>query len=186
MEIQATTSKQAPGIFPFRRLLRIATALGALVLLFLLLWKLYDIYQLSAEKMYEQSYVPYQIAAGKTSTDSLTIIELYYNEGDHKEVIRQSKNLLSVLDRERLLIGISYLQVEEYLPAISWLNRLAEQDGNPYQQHAQFYLTLTHLKNRDYDRAIELMQLIVDNPRHLYQKRFTQDDVSDVGLLKWK
>ena len=181
----AIPDKPRKGLTP-GRLLRIVTALGALALLIFLIVKIYGVYQLSTEKIYQESYVPYKLSiANITDTSTFTIIELYYAEKDYKEVVRQSRNLLSVLDRERLLIGLSYLQQDEYLRAISWLTRLADLDNNPYQQPAQFYLALTHLKNKDYDRAIELMQSIRDNENHVYKDRFTAQMIADVRLLKW-
>lgn len=187
MEAQATIKNNYVPRITFRRILRVVTALGALALLLLIVVKVYNIYQLSTEKIYTESYVPYKLSiADITDTSTFTTIELYYADKDYDEVIRQSKNLLSVLDRERLLIGIAYLQKDEYLKAISWLNRLAEVKQNPYQQDAQFYLTLTHLKNKDYDRTIELMQNILDDPNHVYYSRFKPEMIKDIGLLKWK
>ena len=180
--------KHTPArLFTLGRLLRIVTALVALGVLAFLVFKAYNIYRLSTEKIYQESYVPYKLSiANITDTSTFTTIELFYAAKDYDEVVRQSKNLLSVLDRERLLIGIAYLQKEEYLRAISWLRRLAELDSNPYQQPAQFYLTLTHLKNKDYDRTIELMQSIMNDEDHIYKDRFTPEMVADVQLLKWK
>ena len=185
-EVQPTIqSSPRRGLSP-GRLLRVVTALGALALLFFLASKVYHMYQLSTEEIYEESYVPYKLSiANITDTSTFTTIELFYAEKNYKEVVRQSRNLLSVLDRERLLIGISYLQQDEYLRAISWLTRLAELENNPYQQPAQFYLALTHLKNGDYDRAIEWMQSIMENESHVYKDRFTPQMVADVRLLKW-
>lgn len=185
-EVQPTIHSKQGGGPSKGRLLRLITALGALALLVFIIVKVYHAYQLSADKIYAESYVPYKLSISDiTDTSTFTTIELYYAEKDYKEVVRQSRNLLSVLDRERLLIGISYLQQEEYLRAISWLTRLAELENNPYQQPAQFYLALTHLKNDDYDRAIEMMQYIIENENHIYKDRFTPQMVADVRLLKW-
>jgi len=183
---QPTIQNKSRRVITTGRLLRIVTALGALALLVFLITKIYSVYQLSTDKIYEESYVPYKLSiANITDTSTFTTIELYYAEKDYKEVVRQSRNLLSVLDRERLLIGVSYLQQDEYLRAISWLTRLAELENNPYQQPAQYYLALTHLKNKDYDRAIDLMQDIIENENHIYKDRFTTKMISDVRLLKW-
>ena len=185
-EVQPTIQNKPRSGLTVGRLLRLVTALGALALLVFIVVKVYHAYQLSAETIYAESYVPYKLSiADITDTSTFTTIELFYAEKDYKEVVRQSRNLLSVLDRERLLIGISYLQQDEYLRAISWLTRLADLENNPYQQPAQFYLALTHLKNGDYDRAIELMQYIIENETHVYRDRFTPQMVADVRLLKW-
>ena len=187
MNVPALTNKNLLKPVSFKRALRIATAVGALVLLLLLIYRIYNIYQLSVQKIYQESYVPYRIAQGPVAdTTMFTTIEMYYAEGKFNEVVKLSKGLLSVTDRERLLIGISYLQKEEYLPAISWLKRLADVENTPYQQVAEYYLTLTHLQNEDFDRTIELMQHITEDNSHPYQKRFTPKMIKEVQLLKWK
>lgn len=174
------------GLSP-KKLLRVAIAVGASLLLLFLIWRIYNIYQLSVQKIYKQSYMPYKIAPGRVAdTTAFTTIELYFAEQNYNEVIKQSKGLLSVTDRERLLIGIAYLQKKEYLPAISWLKRIAEVKGTPYQQVAEYYLTLTHLLNEDHDRTIELMQNISGDKLHPYKKQFTQEMIRQVQLLKWK
>lgn len=185
-EIQPTIQNKPRRAPSLGRVLRWLTALCALAVLVFIVVKVYHAYQLSADKIYAESYVPYKLSiADITDTSTFTTIELFYAEKDYKEVMRQSRNLLSVLDRERLLIGISYLHQEEYLRAISWLTRLAELENNPYQQPAQFYLALTHLKNGDYDRAIEWMQYIIESESHVYKNRFTPQMIADVRLLKW-
>lgn len=187
MNVQTISNNDAVKATSLKRVLRVTTAVGATVLLFMLLWRIYHIYQLSVDNIYQQSYVPYKIAKGPIAdTTMFTTIELFFAESDFKEVTRLSKGLLSVTDRERLLIGIAYLQKEEYLPAISWLKRLADVKGTPYQEAAEFYLTLTHLRNEDYDRTIELMQQITNDKSHPYRQQFTQRMIKEVGLLKWK
>lgn len=187
MEVQTAINKPYLNGVPPKRLLRIGIAVGATFLLLFIIWRVYSIYQLSVQKIYKESYVPYRIASGRVAdTSTFTTIELYFAEENYNEVVKQSKGLLSVTDRERLLIGIAYLQKEEYLPAISWLKRLAELKGTPYQQVAEYYLTLTHLQNEDYDRTIELMQLISGDATHPYHKRFTAEMIRQVQLLKWK
>lgn len=187
MNVPAATNNRVFKTVSFKRVLRVATALGALVLLVLLIYRVYDIYQLSVQQIYRESYEPYKMAQGPVAdTSNFTTIELYYAENKFDDVVKLSKGLLSVTDRERLLIGISFLQKEEYLPAISWLKRLADVENTPYQQVAEYYLTLTHLQNEDYDRTIELMQQIVSDRQHPYHQRFTPEMIREVQLLKWK
>ena len=187
MNVPAITNNKMFKPLSAKRLLRVGTAVGALVLLVLLIYRVYNIYQLSVQQIYDESYVPYKIAQGPVAdTSTFTTIELYFAEGKFDDVVKLSKGLLSVTDRERLLIGIAYLQKGEYLPAISWLKRLADVENTPYQQVAEYYLTLTHLQNEDHDRTIELMQHIAGDSRHPYQNKFTPKMIREVQLLKWK
>ena len=93
---------------------------------------------------------------------------------------------MTLLDQERLLIGLAYLEQGEYLHAIAWFNPITADSENKYQPTAEFYLTLTHLINGDYDRCLELMQRIVVNPSHPYHNRFSKTMIQQVRLLKWQ
>jgi hypothetical protein len=164
--------------------LRILTAVAAFVLLVWLVWKVYHIYQLSTDKIYSQSYIPFEFTV--EAENEATPIELSYAAKDYKDVIRKSKKVFSVTEQERLLIGLSYLESGEYLRAISWLNRLTIVDNPPLKQTAEYYLTLAYLKNEDFDSAIVQMQRIINNPAHLYHRQFTPEMIKELRLIKWK
>ena len=184
VEVQPTSKHTtAPGV-SLQRWLRVLTALAAIVLLVWLVWKVYHIYQLSTDKIFDQTYMPYQLAAGEMSL--ITPIEQAYTSKNYKDAIRESKTVFSVSERERLLIGLSYMETGEYLRAISWLKRLTISSEAPLRQTAEYYLTLCYLKNDDYDNAIVQMKEILNNPSHLYHRQFRPEMIKELRLIKWK
>jgi tetratricopeptide (TPR) repeat protein len=178
------TSVHNPKFVAIKRWVRIITAVTAVALLLLIVWEVYQVYQLSTEKMFTESYTPYKLESN--AIDSLTTIEQYYKAEAYKDVIRESKKVFSVNDKEKLLVGLSYFETAQYLPAISWLKRLLSPGDNPYRQTAEYYLTLAHLKNEDYDRAMELMEVMIKNANHPYHQKFTTQMIKDLRLIKWK
>ena len=177
------TSVHNPKLTTLKRWVRVITAVTATALLVLIVWEVYQVYQLSTDKMFAESYMPYQMES--SVTDSLTSIEYHFQSKAYKEVIKESKRVFSVNDKEKLLVGLSYFETKQYLPAISWLKRLITSD-NPYRQTAEYYLALAHLKNEDYDRAMELMEVMIKDNKHPYHDKFTNQMIKDLRLIKWK
>ena len=81
-----------------------------------------------------------------------------------------------------MLIGLSYLQTNHPIQAVGFLQPLAL-SANDYRQDAEFYLALSHLKNKAYGKALPLMEKIRANPSHLYHEQLTADVVEKVKKL---
>ena len=172
---------------PLSRLkrLRIALAVIATIVLFFIFWQGYTFYQLSPDKIYNSIYPPY-IVIKNDSAGSAKSIEDYYAESNYVAATLQSKKQKQFTDKERLLIGLSYLLREDYSKAIKWLEPAANNFKSPYRQQSEFYLALTYLKNEDYDHCIEKMRQMTYNPSHLYYNRIPKNVIEDIKMLKWK
>ncbi|MBD0333059.1 MAG: tetratricopeptide repeat protein, partial [Chitinophagaceae bacterium] len=99
-------------------------------------------------------------------------------------VVQFSKNKI-LTDEDKLLIGISYLQLNNLSSAISVLAPITVRENN-FKQDAEYYLALAYLKNEDYDKALDLMQAIKSNPQHVYHQKFSDKFIRKVRMLKWK
>lgn len=167
--------------------MRITTAVFAVLVLLLLFWKGYALYQLSPDELFEKMYIPFEPA--KTSNTRPVAkhgIEQYYTAGNYVAATMQSKKQQQLTEREKLLTGLAYLHRQDYSKAIKWLEPASNNFKSPYRQTAQFYLALTYLKNEDYDRSIETMEQIAYTPTHPYHNRISKGIIRDVKMLKWR
>jgi tetratricopeptide (TPR) repeat protein len=162
---------------------RLATAVLAVVVLLFLLQKGYHLYQLSADKLFNQLYVP--IGLGATPPESNSI-EYYYKTGNFVAVTLKSNRQPQFSHREQLLAGLAYLHRGDYLKAIKWLEPAANNFKSPYRRYAEFYLALTYLKNEDYDNSITWLERIEHTPGHPFANRISARTVRDIKMLKWK
>jgi tetratricopeptide (TPR) repeat protein len=162
---------------------RLVTAVLAVVVLLFLLWKGYYLYQLSADKLFSQMYVP--LSLGTTPPESNSI-EYYYRTGNFVAVTLKSKRQPQFSHREQLLAGLAYLHREDYLKAIKWLEPAANNFKSPYRRYAEFYLALTYLKNEDYDNSITWLERIEHTPGHPFASRIPAHMIQDIKMLKWK
>jgi tetratricopeptide (TPR) repeat protein len=184
---KAKRYRPKPAYLPPVRKLRITTAVFAFLLLFLLIWKGYSLYQLVPDDVYKKMYVP--LTTGNVSGAISPVkygIEQYYTAGNYVAVTLQSKKQPQLSEKEKLLTGLAYLYRDDYAKAIKWLEPAANNFKSPYRQQAEFYLALAYLKNEDYDRSIEKMEHIAHTPTHPYHNRVTKSLVRDVKMLKWR
>ena len=58
--------------------------------------------------------------------------------------------------------------------------------SSDFKQDAKFYLSLSYLKEKNYDKAADLMEKIASEPAHLYRQQITTDVLKDVEGLRRK
>jgi hypothetical protein len=186
---QHAVTSNTHRIVPFRtRMLRITLAVAASVLIIVLGAGAHYVYQLSPDTLYNETYIPYSLS-GTRSAESAQVssIESAYQQKDYKSVIAyaQGKNLTGA---QRLLTSLAYLQLNQAPAAIEQLNALLQTSptGSSLRQDAEYYLALAYLKNKQYDKALPLMQAIHQNTDHPYHDQFTSRTIREVQLLQWK
>jgi hypothetical protein len=173
-------------VISIRRRVRLLTAVAASILLLAAGIAGYQFYQLSPDKVYEQSYVSYQPSVTRgANEENISAIERAYSENDFSKVITASKKVRSLSTEDAFLVGLAYLQMDNALAAIKWLQPLSH-GQNILKQDAEFYLALAYIKDADYDLALELMQNIKSDPHHPYHQQFSSKSINEVKMLRWK
>ncbi len=168
-----------------KKILRYGMAIVAVICLIVAVVKTYQFLQLSADNLYNEVFVNYQLLlTDNNSTTDTVRIESLYREKNFEAVIRESKKPRLPDDKNFLLIGISYLHTNDPFNAIAAFRQI-KHSGN-YFQEAQYYLSLAYLKNNDYDQALGLMQQIKNNKSHIYNQHFSSSFLSRIRMLKWK
>jgi len=171
-----------------RRNVRYTVAGIAIVLLIFIFVEGYKFYTLSPEKLYAESYTPYELTTIHDGNDSASAIEKAYKEKNYKEVI--NLNRLSVLSiNDIFLTGMAFLETKDYSRAVrSFQVVITDIKDNKImlKNVAEYYLALAYLQDRDYDQAIELMSAIHDNSSHAYSKKFSRKYINRVKRLKWR
>lgn len=183
---QYSPARQKGRVVSFRRVVRYTMAVAASILLIFIAVQGYRFYNLTPEGLYEDSFIAYNLSPARGDEPEFTDLEKAYSEEQYSTVVRMAKEKNRVLSpREMFVAGLSSLRLNDASAAIPWFRRLNEQ-ANTFQPDAGFYLSLAYLKDKDYDRALTLLQKIRSNPRHPYQERITQRMINDIKMLKWK
>jgi len=157
-------------------------AVAASILVLFIGVRIYMAAQLSPEKLYNQAFVDFNASDTRSVNSSLSEIEKHYQQKDYNGVTNAVRTI-RLDSKDSLLLGLAYLQSERTNQAISIFQNLAS-SANDFQQDGEFYLSLSYLKNRAYEKALPLMQKIEANPAHLYHQQFTNDFTEKVKDLK--
>lgn len=166
------------------RTVRIAMAVAASLFVLFAGIKGLQVYQLSAGKIYAQTFIDFPVSTTRSATTSIPDIEKAYSNKDYQEVIRLSK-APAISTKDRLIAGIAYLQLQESNSAILVFQQL-QKAPDAYQQDIEFYLAMAYVQAKKYKAALPLLRSISQNPQHLYHQQVTTKTVSDVEWLQHK
>jgi tetratricopeptide (TPR) repeat protein len=186
------TELQTPvrTISPVRRIVRYTIAVAASVLLVALGITGYNFYQLSPDKVFTENYSFYEVSNTRGSGSTITEAEKAYQEKNYKEVISIHDQGSEAGQLTEFLAGVSALELDNNSKAITCFKEVMEtnrQTNNKMlEDEAEYYLSLSYIRNRDYDFALELMKKIQDDPGHLYNEKITGKLIRQVKLLKWR
>lgn len=168
------------------KMLRTGTSIVAFLILAFISWKVYSFYNLSPEKIYRQVMISYpkSIIIKKSLIGAGSIKESFVRK-DYNEVVLLQKSAETLTNLDSLLIGISYLQMDEPANAVKWLQPVANNKFGMYQD-GEFYLSLAYLMNKDYDPSIDMMQRIYADSSHLYHQDLSIKTIKEVEMVKWR
>lgn len=168
-------------VVSFGKTLRYTLAIAASVAVLLIGVKFYQAAQLSPDRLYNESFVDFNVSSSRGVEGRLSPIENLYGQKKYEAVLSAVRSLNGNA-KDSLLIGLSYLQTNRPGQAIGFLQNLSS-SANDYQPDAEFYLALSYLKNKAYGKAAPLMEKIRANPSHLYHEQLSDDVVAKVKKL---
>lgn len=183
---------QAPvkTISPVRRIARYTLAVAAGVLLVVLGITGYNFYQLSADKIFTGNYSYYELSNTRGAGTEATTAEKAYAEKRYADVIKIYDSGNEAGQQTAFIAGVSALELDNSTRAIACFKEviaLNRQAGEKLlEDEAEYYLSLSYIRNGDYDYALELMKKIQEDPGHLYREKITDKLIRQVKLLKWR
>lgn len=181
-EWESMEHNKGSKVISMRKFLRPAlTAAACLILLAAGIFG-YQLYQLSPEKVYNESFVGYTVSATRGNAGLQTTIATAYQQKDFKKVVASN----TATPQDKLLVGLSYMQLHNFLAAIQQFNTILNSNENAYKQDAEFYLALSYLRNKQYNEALQIFEQIRENPTHLYHDQVSAKTIRELKWLKWK
>jgi hypothetical protein len=182
-EVKPATEVKTVSLLETARLL--LAVIGA-VLLLLLIVASYRFYRLSPQSLYEQAYVEYKLTQEGDYLLGATPVEKAYRAGLYDSVVKESKKKQGFTDQDYLLIGLAHMQRKDFSAAIEPLRLVNLWNESDFKQEGEFYLSLAYLRNKDYDKSLELMERIRRAPEHTYHDQITDKLIRNVRILKWR
>ncbi|MDP4261594.1 MAG: hypothetical protein Q8941_03585 [Bacteroidota bacterium] len=188
---QMMNEAQAPvrNIGSTRRIIRYSMSIAAGIFIIFLGITTYNYLTISANKLFNDNYRPYELPTNRDMTNlAISPVEKAYREKNYAEVIRLAGINDSLPVKENFLLAMSYLELKDDSKAITNFKKVIianeSEATNVRKEEAEYYLSLTYLRSKDYDHALELMNKIQDNPNHLYHEKITGNLVTKIKRLR--
>jgi tetratricopeptide (TPR) repeat protein len=169
--MQEWQSQKTPArVIGINRTMRYVIGVAAVLLLIIGI-QTFRHYSNSPGRLYNEAFVDYSLSAERGAGDGANQLENNYRNHDYNNVIKNAGQA-SLSPKDSFLTAMAFLHTGNTASAISWLELV--QANSPYAKDAQFYLSLAYLKNRNYQKAIDLMLLIRNDPNHPYHDNITE------------
>jgi TolA-binding protein len=177
---EINVQKRPARVIGINRTMRRVIATAAVLLLFIGI-QTFRHFNNSPGKLYNEAFVDYTLSAERGAGDSANQLESYYRNQAYNEVIKNGVHA-SLSPKDSFLTAISFLKTGNTSSAISWLERVPS--NSSYAKDAQFYLSLAYLKNRNYQKVVDLMLLIRNDANHPYHDNISETLVAKVRKLQ--
>ena len=164
-----------------RRALKLTMAVAASILVVFIGFRLYFASQVSAEGLYTDAFVDFQVSVSRGANPGFSAIEKAYQEKNYEAVV-QSIRSTQLDSKDSLLVGLSYMHVNKTSQAINIFHHLTLSE-NEFRQDAEFYLALAYLKDSQEKKSLPLVEKINANSAHLYHERFDNSFVEKLKRL---
>lgn len=143
---------------------RIAIAASFVGIVLISTFSVYYFSEKSSSNIYSEYFQPYPnevapIVRGQNINTPITDALEAYEKEDYNLSAKLFENISE--DYALLYGGISNLEIGQSQKAIDQLKSLSLQNSN-YQDAAEWYLALAYLKNKDKQKAIEMLEIIAN------------------------
>ena len=184
---QMMKERQAPvrSINRNRRLVRYGLAIAASVVIVILANTLFNTGSPSANKLFADTYQPYELSTTRDGNTFETSIELAYKQKNYSGVIAMTDTSISI--KNTFLSAMSQMELGNDRAAIARLKTVIaknQQAGlNMLKDEAQYYLALAYLRNKNYADALAMMDTIKKDPVHTYYGKITNELIRNIENL---
>jgi tetratricopeptide (TPR) repeat protein len=173
-----------------RRMFRYAASIAASILLLVGGYFVYNFVTLSSDNVYSANYQKYELTTNRDGVAPETATEKAYRADNYKEVVRISTAKEDTTQKGIFLSGLAAMELNDNTKAITCFSEVLDTNKKvtvkSLNDEAEYYLSLSYIRNKDYDYALDIMQAIKDDPAHVYHEKITSKLIRQVKMLKWR
>lgn len=173
-------------ISPVRKMIRYTSAIAAGVILLVGVFFTYQYFSLSPEKVFSANYQPFEISTVRGTTTSQPVEDAYRRK-DYAAVLRLY-NTAEPSIKTDFLAGAAALEMNDLQLAESRFSGVIEKNKAAQTtillDEAEYYLSLTLIREHKYDAAIVLLEKIQRDSGHIYHDKVKDGLLKDVKRLR--
>jgi hypothetical protein len=188
VETRRSSASPAAVVPIIRRRMSPALQIAAILMLVVVSAGIIKVANTRPEGVFDNNYSAYQLSVTR-GADVSNALEQAYRSGNWAAVYNTFAATHTKTQKDYFLTAMAHMQQKEYYEAISLLKALMQynQTGEPYfEDEAEYYLAMNYLATGQSAAAVELLDKIKADPRHLYHSKVMQMSKLDLGILRMK
>lgn len=188
-ELKGTESDNIRRITPIRKITRFTLRIAAGLLLLIVAGGLYQYFTVSPESLFNEKYATYSIGTTRGNAQP-SVIEQHYAQKNYEQVISDFEANPNPVIKDHFYAGLAYLSTNSLEKAVQHFSAVVTKNASfntgEYQDNAEYYLALSFLKQKDFDKALPLFEKIHADKLHLYHDKVGYWFLQEVKLAAWK
>lgn len=186
-ELQPPVRKMGSG----KKILRYSMAAAACLVLMIGTYVAYNFFSLSPDKVFSANYRGYELSNVRDGNyPGPTPVEKAFTGKDYKEVVRIHDAGEDHTPKGEFLCGVAALELKDDSKAIKCFKEVLDANKKSGQyilnDESEYYLSLSYIRNKDYDFALPLLRKIKADPEHKYHSEVPARLIRKVKMLKWR
>jgi hypothetical protein len=142
----------------------------------------------SPKTIFATYYKGYELGVTR-GVDASTVEDRAYRSKDWAAVLSAFHTMRAKTQKDYFLAATAYMEQKDYYESISLLKALMLQNatGKPwFQDEAEYYLAMDYLATGQSAAALNLIDKIKADPRHVFHRRVMQMSLLDLSILQVK
>lgn len=171
-----------------RKLIRYSIGVAASLIILIVGYMAYNFNSLSADKVFASGYQAYELVTVRDGNTTETAVQRAYREKKFTEVLRIHDAGEDRTPTGEFLCGTAAMELKNDNKAIKCFNEVLDADKQlqspVLKDEAEYYLSLSLIRNKNYDEALDLLTKIQADSKHLYHDKATSKMIRQVKRLK--
>jgi TolA-binding protein len=180
---RAGDSKTGGRIVSMAKALRYGLLAAACIILVIVGVRYFWFSGVSSDQIYKELYVGYELDQSRSVNATATPVEKAWRQRNYEGVVKMAK-INGQDKKELLLLGLSYLQLNQPYAAIPVFQNILQHGNSIYREDAEFYLGLAYLKNHNKVQALSILQKIESDPGHIYHNQVSEKVIREIKSSK--
>jgi tetratricopeptide (TPR) repeat protein len=169
-EVRPSSKLEKPGAV--RNIIRWTLRVAAVLVLVIAALGIYEYSNVSADKLFDQQYEPFEIRAAR-GEQGIPPVQTEYENKNYPAAIEAFTQSAKHSSSDYFFVAQAYLHERNSADAVRYFElSLASSDTTHlYKDESEYYLALAYLKANEVDKAMPLFEKIHADPNHLFHDK---------------
>ena len=170
-----------------RSMSKFSLRIAAILVMLMGITILYKYISVSSLSVYQKEYSNYEMVNVRGEAANSNEVKAFLNK-DWNQVIAANAAENSPSNQSNFLAGMAELQLNHFPLAVNLFQAVlnARATDNSYQEEAEYYISLSYLRNHEVNKAIQMLNKIKADPNHTYYPLASKISGIDLKIIELK